>query len=107
MQLISDTALTFNYNYECRGDEKTICRCGAPNCSGFLGVRPKVSSSALLTGCMAAEIIFFIQVKIWSILGYLHSWYINREEIEIEFFFFKMAAKFKNGYYKHEIIVFL
>ena len=35
--------LTFNYNLECLGNEKTVCNCGAPNCSGFLGVRPKVS----------------------------------------------------------------
>ncbi|XP_061103895.1 histone-lysine N-methyltransferase, H3 lysine-36 specific [Conger conger] len=33
--------LTFNYNLECLGSGKTACRCGAPNCSGFLGVRPK------------------------------------------------------------------
>ena len=36
--------LTFNYNLDCLGNEKKICACGAPNCSGFLGVRPKVSS---------------------------------------------------------------
>ncbi|XP_028315475.1 histone-lysine N-methyltransferase NSD2-like [Gouania willdenowi] len=33
--------LTFNYNLECRGNGKTACKCGSPNCSGFLGVRPK------------------------------------------------------------------
>ncbi|XP_069388063.1 histone-lysine N-methyltransferase, H3 lysine-36 specific isoform X2 [Paralichthys olivaceus] len=33
--------LTFNYNLECLGNGKTACKCGAPNCSGFLGVRPK------------------------------------------------------------------
>ncbi|CAG5866869.1 unnamed protein product [Menidia menidia] len=38
------TELTFNYNLDCLGNEKTICRCGAPNCSGFLGDRPKNSS---------------------------------------------------------------
>lgn len=37
------TELTFNYNLDCLGNEKTVCRCGAPNCSGFLGDRPKVS----------------------------------------------------------------
>uniref|UniRef100_A0A8C4IK29 Nuclear receptor binding SET domain protein 2 n=1 Tax=Dicentrarchus labrax TaxID=13489 RepID=A0A8C4IK29_DICLA len=36
------TELTFNYNLDCLGNEKTVCRCGAPNCSGFLGDRPKV-----------------------------------------------------------------
>uniref|UniRef100_A0A3Q2VJX9 Nuclear receptor binding SET domain protein 2 n=1 Tax=Haplochromis burtoni TaxID=8153 RepID=A0A3Q2VJX9_HAPBU len=37
------TELTFNYNLDCLGNEKTVCRCGAPNCSGFLGDRPKVT----------------------------------------------------------------
>ncbi|KAJ8015047.1 hypothetical protein DPEC_G00022080 [Dallia pectoralis] len=36
-----DVELTFNYNLECLGNGKTVCKCGAPNCSGFLGVRPK------------------------------------------------------------------
>ncbi|KAF3828365.1 hypothetical protein GH733_005062 [Mirounga leonina] len=31
------TELTFNYNLECLGNGKTVCKCGAPNCSGFLG----------------------------------------------------------------------
>ncbi|XP_035382904.1 histone-lysine N-methyltransferase NSD2 [Electrophorus electricus] len=35
------TELTFNYNLECLGNGKTVCKCGSPNCSGFLGVRPK------------------------------------------------------------------
>ncbi|XP_015413905.1 PREDICTED: histone-lysine N-methyltransferase NSD2 [Myotis davidii] len=38
------TELTFNYNLDCLGNEKTVCRCGAPNCSGFLGDRPKTST---------------------------------------------------------------
>lgn len=38
------TELTFNYNLDCLGNEKTVCRCGAANCSGFLGDRPKVTS---------------------------------------------------------------
>lgn len=33
--------LTFNYNLDCRGNEKTQCRCNSANCSGFIGVRPK------------------------------------------------------------------
>uniref|UniRef100_A0A673WXX1 [histone H3]-lysine(36) N-dimethyltransferase n=1 Tax=Salmo trutta TaxID=8032 RepID=A0A673WXX1_SALTR len=37
----TDTELTFNYNLECLGNGKTVCKCEAPNCSGFLGVRPK------------------------------------------------------------------
>ncbi|CAK6433357.1 unnamed protein product [Pipistrellus nathusii] len=39
------TELTFNYNLDCLGNEKTVCRCGAPNCSGFLGDRPKTSTA--------------------------------------------------------------
>ncbi|XP_044304209.1 histone-lysine N-methyltransferase NSD2 isoform X1 [Varanus komodoensis] len=39
------TELTFNYNLDCLGNEKTACKCGAANCSGFLGDRPKNSSS--------------------------------------------------------------
>ncbi|KAJ8247169.1 hypothetical protein GJAV_G00259560 [Gymnothorax javanicus] len=38
--------LTFNYNLECLGNGKTVCKCGAPNCSGFLGDRPKNQPSA-------------------------------------------------------------
>ncbi|XP_075065258.1 histone-lysine N-methyltransferase, H3 lysine-36 specific [Mixophyes fleayi] len=40
------TELTFNYNLECLGNGKTVCKCGAPNCSGFLGVRPKNQPTA-------------------------------------------------------------
>lgn len=36
-----NTELTFNYNLECVGKEKKICKCGAPNCSGFIGVKAK------------------------------------------------------------------
>uniref|UniRef100_A0A8C8CGP3 Nuclear receptor binding SET domain protein 2 n=1 Tax=Oncorhynchus tshawytscha TaxID=74940 RepID=A0A8C8CGP3_ONCTS len=39
------TELTFNYNLDCLGNEKTVCRCGAPNCSGFLGDRPKAAET--------------------------------------------------------------
>ncbi|XP_035264145.1 histone-lysine N-methyltransferase, H3 lysine-36 specific [Anguilla anguilla] len=38
--------LTFNYNLECLGNGKTVCKCGAPNCSGFLGDRPKNQPSS-------------------------------------------------------------
>ena len=47
------TELTFNYNLECLGNGKTVCKCGAPNCSGFLGVRPKVPFSKLTLAAMA------------------------------------------------------
>ncbi|XP_068457235.1 uncharacterized protein nsd1b [Clinocottus analis] len=41
VDVAAGTELTFNYNLECLGNGKTVCKCGAPNCSGFLGVRPK------------------------------------------------------------------
>ncbi|XP_078455290.1 histone-lysine N-methyltransferase NSD2-like isoform X8 [Lampetra planeri] len=44
--IATGTELTFNYNLDCLGNEKTICKCGAPNCSGFLGVRPKTAAAA-------------------------------------------------------------
>lgn len=31
----------FNYNLECFGNGKIVCKCGVLNCSGFLGVRLK------------------------------------------------------------------
>ncbi|GLH06500.1 Probable histone-lysine N-methyltransferase Mes-4 [Gryllus bimaculatus] len=31
--------LTFNYNLECVGPDKKPCMCGAPNCSGYIGVK--------------------------------------------------------------------
>ncbi|XP_017768211.1 PREDICTED: uncharacterized protein LOC108556555 [Nicrophorus vespilloides] len=34
-----DTELTFNYNFQCVGEEKKECRCGAPSCSGFIGAK--------------------------------------------------------------------
>ncbi|KAF5304180.1 hypothetical protein FQR65_LT08074 [Abscondita terminalis] len=40
----ADSELTFNYNLECIGKEKKICKCGAPNCSGFIGVKVKDES---------------------------------------------------------------
>ncbi|XP_072515395.1 histone-lysine N-methyltransferase NSD3 isoform X4 [Salminus brasiliensis] len=39
--IAADTELTFNYNLDCLGNGRTSCHCGAENCSGFLGVRPK------------------------------------------------------------------
>lgn len=43
--------LTFNYNLDCLGNGRTVCHCGSDNCSGFLGVRPKVSGA----GCAPAK----------------------------------------------------
>lgn len=34
----ANTELVFNYNLESIGDKKP-CMCGAPNCSGFIGVK--------------------------------------------------------------------
>ncbi|KAJ6223683.1 hypothetical protein RDWZM_002228 [Blomia tropicalis] len=31
------TELTFNYNLDCRGNEKVKCECGSSKCSGFIG----------------------------------------------------------------------
>ena len=36
--------LTFNYNLDCLSNAKAICKCGAKNCSGFIGERPKNSN---------------------------------------------------------------
>ncbi|XP_069872261.1 histone-lysine N-methyltransferase NSD3 isoform X2 [Dipodomys merriami] len=38
--------LTFNYNLDCLGSGRTACHCGADNCSGFLGVRPKTACAS-------------------------------------------------------------
>src|SRR5690606_35630959 len=35
------TELTFNYNLDCRGNERIECKCGSANCSGFIGDRVK------------------------------------------------------------------
>ncbi|KAK7109515.1 histone-lysine N-methyltransferase NSD2-like [Littorina saxatilis] len=43
--IAAGSELTFNYNLECLGNEKTKCACGAENCSGFLGVRPKTQAA--------------------------------------------------------------
>ena len=44
--LFSGEELTFNYNLDCLGNDKKKCQCGAVNCSGYLGVPPKVRYSA-------------------------------------------------------------
>lgn len=33
--------LTFNYNLDCRGNEKMECRCNSENCSGYIGLPVK------------------------------------------------------------------
>lgn len=42
--MLPDEELTFNYNLDCLGNDKTKCMCGSSNCSGFIGVRPKAQS---------------------------------------------------------------
>lgn len=37
--------MTFNYNLDCLSNEKAVCKCGAKNCSGFIGERPKNNSN--------------------------------------------------------------
>ena len=46
----ADAELTFNYNLDAVGEVKTVCQCGATNCSGFLGVRPKVRMEGRIAG---------------------------------------------------------
>ncbi|CAF0761428.1 unnamed protein product [Brachionus calyciflorus] len=41
----ASTELTFNYNLDCLSNEKAVCRCGAKNCSGFIGERPKTNGN--------------------------------------------------------------
>lgn len=43
---ILDTELTFNYNLDCLSNAKAPCKCGAKNCSGFIGERPKNSNNS-------------------------------------------------------------
>uniref|UniRef100_H2ZL78 Histone-lysine N-methyltransferase n=1 Tax=Ciona savignyi TaxID=51511 RepID=H2ZL78_CIOSA len=40
-EIAAGEELTFNYNLDCLGNDKTPCMCGSSNCSGFIGVRPK------------------------------------------------------------------
>lgn len=46
--------LTFNYNLDCRGNEKMQCRCNSENCSGYIGLpvknakKPSSTTSAAL-----------------------------------------------------------
>lgn len=53
------TELTFDYQLDTLGNEKKACLCGAPNCSGFLGEKPKqgklVSSQTLKKGSGAGS----------------------------------------------------
>ena len=35
------TELAYDYNFEWYGGAKVRCRCGSPNCSGFLGAKSR------------------------------------------------------------------
>lgn len=39
--ITAGSELTFNYNLDCRGNEKMPCRCNSENCSGFIGLPAK------------------------------------------------------------------
>ena len=47
----AETELTFNYNLECVGPDKKPCMCGAPNCSGFIGMK---ANKVTFTMCVLA-----------------------------------------------------
>lgn len=38
--IAAGSELTFNYNLDCRGNEKMQCRCNSENCSGYIGLPP-------------------------------------------------------------------
>uniref|UniRef100_A0A146LNJ8 Histone-lysine N-methyltransferase, H3 lysine-36 and H4 lysine-20 specific n=1 Tax=Lygus hesperus TaxID=30085 RepID=A0A146LNJ8_LYGHE len=44
-EIPADTELVFNYNLMTTGDNKIECRCGAPNCAGFIGGKPNKQPS--------------------------------------------------------------
>ena len=39
----SGEELTFDYQLDCLGNERLACKCGAANCSGYIGLRPPPS----------------------------------------------------------------
>ena len=39
--IFAGTELTFNYNLDCRGNERIKCECGSSKCCGFIGERTK------------------------------------------------------------------
>ncbi|XP_039295505.1 histone-lysine N-methyltransferase NSD2 [Nilaparvata lugens] len=43
----AETELVFNYNLESIGTEKKQCMCGAPNCSGFIGVKASKNGNGI------------------------------------------------------------
>lgn len=58
--------LTFNYNLQCVGTEKKRCCCGAPNCSGFIGVKVQKVCNVmnLLYSLFFVSILYILEMKI-------------------------------------------
>lgn len=68
--IAADAELTFNYNLECTGTEKKVCKCGAPNCSGFIGVKAKqVSRLSFLYDFCLLSIIFLQSIYVMHVSG--------------------------------------
>lgn len=69
--LFVGSELTFNYNFDCYGNEKTACRCRSENCSGYLGVRPKVWAALYLLrylnglSCVAVCLNVVLMAWVW------------------------------------------
>ena len=77
--------LTFNYNLDCLGNGRTECHCGADNCSGFLGVRPKVSGGEGAVGEPTQE-EWARWFSVWSIgLNWWVLWFVNDISVFLQF----------------------
>lgn len=57
----SGEELTFNYNLASDGETRKVCLCGAPNCSGFIGL--KAQKQQLSTVQSAVQSKSVIQTK--------------------------------------------
>ena len=86
--------LTFNYNLDCLGNGRTECHCGADNCSGFLGVRPKVSGGEGAVGEPSQE-----EWARWFNCQVLNM-FVFLIELEVRRLLFKNIKKKKNSPYK-------
>lgn len=47
--------LTFNYQLDCLSNEKAVCKCGASNCAGFIGDRPKPLAHSSSNGTVSSS----------------------------------------------------
>lgn len=90
--------MTFNYNLECLGNEKKACVCGAENCSGFLGVRPKVQQFSWLKSNLVflLERILYYDALFYKIVLqsslYLMMFYITSMLYIYSHFIFKFCT---------------